>query len=102
MRLWYENPAEDWNSALPLGNGKLGAMVFGRPLKERIQLNEDSVWSGDFRDRVNPDASGQRFPGLFQLGGHLSRNRADGYPCDVIKKIKLRNLFVTYELGHQK
>ena len=48
-------PAEDWNSALPLGNGKLGAMVFGGPVAERIQLNEDSVWSGGFRDRVNPD-----------------------------------------------
>ena len=55
MRLWYQSPAEDWNSALPLGNGKLGAMVFGGPVAERIQLNEDSVWSGGFRDRVNPD-----------------------------------------------
>ena len=59
MRLWYRQPAEDWNSALPLGNGKLGAMVFGRPLRERIQLNEDSVWSGGFRDRVNPEARKQ-------------------------------------------
>ena len=59
MRLWYRQPAEDWNSALPLGNGKLGAMVFGRPLRERIQLNEDSVWSGSFRDRVNPEARKQ-------------------------------------------
>lgn len=66
MRLWYKHPAEDWNSALPLGNGKLGAMVFGRPLKERIQLNEDSVWSGDFRDRVNPDAQ-ERIPEIRRL-----------------------------------
>lgn len=66
MRLWYENPAEDWNSALPLGNGKLGAMVFGRPLKERIQLNEDSVWSGNFRDRVNPDAR-EKLPEIRRL-----------------------------------
>ena len=55
MRLWYQSPAEDSNSALPLGNGKLGAVVFGGPVAERIQLNEDSVWSGGFRDRVNPD-----------------------------------------------
>ena len=55
MRLWYQSPAEDWNSALPLGNGKLGAMVFGGPVAERIQLNEDSVWSGKPLNRINPE-----------------------------------------------
>ena len=54
--LWYKNPAKTWTEALPLGNGKLGAMVFGGIASERIQLNEDSVWSGGFRDRNNPDA----------------------------------------------
>ncbi len=44
--LWYQQPAADWNAALPLGNGRLGAMVFGRVERERIQLNEDSVWAG--------------------------------------------------------
>ncbi|MDT0675271.1 glycoside hydrolase family 95 protein [Autumnicola musiva] len=44
--LWYENPAQDWNHALPVGNGRLGAMVFGDPINERIQLNEDSMWPG--------------------------------------------------------
>lgn len=44
--LWYKTPADDWNKALPLGNGRIGAMVFSQPLEERIQLNEDSVWSG--------------------------------------------------------
>ncbi|MBN1116314.1 MAG: glycoside hydrolase family 95 protein [Bacteroidales bacterium] len=44
--LWYENPAKDWNEALPIGNGKLGGMVFGRVDYERIQLNEESVWTG--------------------------------------------------------
>lgn len=44
--LWYEKPAEIWEDALPLGNGRLGAMVFGIPGKERIQLNEDSLWPG--------------------------------------------------------
>lgn len=44
--LWYENPAELWEDALPMGNGRLGAMVFGIPGKERIQLNEDSLWPG--------------------------------------------------------
>lgn len=55
-RLLYTQPANDWNEALPIGNGRLGGMVFGRIHKERIQLNEDSVWYGGPRDRNNPDA----------------------------------------------
>lgn len=43
---WYTSPAEDWDNALPVGNGRLGAMVFGDPINERIQLNEDSMWPG--------------------------------------------------------
>ena len=54
--LWYEQPASDWNEALPLGNGRLGMMVFGLPGFEKLQINEDSVWSGFFRDRNNPES----------------------------------------------
>ena len=56
MKLWYDAPAKDWNIALPLGNGRMGAMVFGGTVLERISLNEDTCWYGGFRDRVNPDA----------------------------------------------
>ena len=45
-RLWYRQPAASWSQALPVGNGRLGAMVFGGPASERLQLNESSVWSG--------------------------------------------------------
>ncbi|MBQ2278698.1 MAG: glycoside hydrolase family 95 protein, partial [Clostridia bacterium] len=45
-KLWYTSPAEDWNEALPLGNGILGMMVFGGTREERIQLNEETFWSG--------------------------------------------------------
>ena len=45
-RLWYSAPAKDWNEALPLGNGILGMMVFGGVKEERIQLNEETFWSG--------------------------------------------------------
>lgn len=55
MVLWYPQPAEKWTEALPLGNGRLGAMVFGRVENERIQLNEDTVWAGEKRDRNNPE-----------------------------------------------
>lgn len=54
--LWYKSPAEKWEEALPVGNGRLGGMVFGRPTDELIQLNEDSIWSGGFRKRNNPKA----------------------------------------------
>lgn len=55
-RLWFQKEADNWNEALPIGNGFLGAMVFGGTSTERIQVNEDSVWSGGFMDRVNEDA----------------------------------------------
>ncbi|AXP80041.1 hypothetical protein CJ739_948 [Mariniflexile rhizosphaerae] len=46
LKLWYDEPAEIWNEALPLGNGRLGAMVFGDPAVERLQLNEETIWAG--------------------------------------------------------
>ncbi len=55
-RLWYEKPAERWVEALPLGNGRLGAMVFGGVMHERYQLNEDTLWAGGPRDWNNPGA----------------------------------------------
>ena len=45
-KLWYSQPASEWLEALPVGNGRLGAMVFGGMLQERIQLNDDTVWAG--------------------------------------------------------
>ncbi|WP_407430125.1 glycosyl hydrolase family 95 catalytic domain-containing protein [Arcticibacter sp.] len=47
LKLWYREPASNWNEALPVGNGRLAAMTFGRPSEEVIQLNEESVWSGE-------------------------------------------------------
>ncbi|MEM9379582.1 MAG: glycoside hydrolase family 95 protein [Planctomycetota bacterium] len=49
--LWYDAPAAAWTEALPVGNGRLGAMVFGRVEEERLQLNEDTVWAGSPRER---------------------------------------------------
>lgn len=54
--LWYRQPASVWTEALPVGNGRLGAMVFGGLSDERLQLNEDTLWSGNPRDWNNPDA----------------------------------------------
>ncbi len=55
--LWYRQPAASWNEALPIGNGRLGAMIFGGVRSERIQLNEDTVWAGEKRDRNNPEGA---------------------------------------------
>lgn len=57
-RLWYDRPAEEWTEALPLGNGKIGGMIYGGIHEERIGLNEETVWSG----KPHFDAS----PGVLQ------------------------------------
>ena len=57
MRLWYRRPAANWNEALPVGNGRLAAMVFGGVESERVQLNEETIWAGERRDRVNPEGA---------------------------------------------
>lgn len=54
--LWYKEPAKVWEEALPLGNGRIGAMIFGGVEQERIQVNEESIWYGGPVDRNNPDA----------------------------------------------
>ena len=72
LSLWYRQPAADrplpasrpagrgadgeWVRALPVGNGRLGAMVFGGVVHERLQINEDTLWAGRPYDPVNPDA----------------------------------------------
>ena len=55
-KLWYDKPAQVWTEALPLGNGRLGAMVFGNPAMEQIQLNEATIWAGQPNNNANPDA----------------------------------------------
>lgn len=47
MKLWYNNPATEWEEALPIGNGRLGAMIFGTVATEHLQLNEETVWAGE-------------------------------------------------------
>lgn len=57
LNLWYSRPAEQWTEALPLGNGHLGAMVFGGAEYERIQFNEDTLWTGRPTDYAHPGAA---------------------------------------------
>jgi alpha-L-fucosidase 2 len=55
-KLWYEKPAGPWTEALPVGNGRLGGMIFGKVKQERIQLNEETIWYGGPSHGNNPDA----------------------------------------------
>ena len=58
--LWYNKPAKDWNEALPVGNGRLGAMIFGRAGEELIQLNEQTLWTGG-PVNLNPNPNAPQF-----------------------------------------
>ena len=64
--LWYNQPAQKWTEALPVGNGRVGAMVFGGVSQERLQLNEDTLWAGGPYDPVNPEAK-EALPQVRQL-----------------------------------
>jgi alpha-L-fucosidase 2 len=66
LKLWYTKPANFWVEALPLGNGRLGSMVFGNPYRERIQLNENTVWAGSPYRNDNPEML-QALPEIRQL-----------------------------------
>src|SRR5436309_5449289 len=56
LTIWYKQPAQKWVEALPVGNGRLGAMVFGGVTNERLQLNEDTLWAGGPYDPNSPEA----------------------------------------------
>src|ERR1700752_4650454 len=56
LLLWYDKPASEWTEALPVGNGRLGAMIFGGPANEQLQLNEDTLYAGSPYDPNNPEA----------------------------------------------
>ncbi len=66
LTLRYDEPAEEWVEALPVGNGRLGAMVFGNPSREELQLNEETVWAGEPGNNINPE-TGEAIPEIRRL-----------------------------------
>ncbi len=54
--LWYDRPASTWTEALPIGNSRIGAMIYGTPATERMQLNEETIWAGRPNNNANPEA----------------------------------------------
>lgn len=84
-RLWYEQPAgDDWMKALPIGNGRLGGMVFGGIGRERIMLNESSVWSGWYRD--DNDRIGS-YTALEEVRSILKDGKTDGIHGLIMDKV---------------
>lgn len=81
--LWYKQPAEDFNHALPIGNGRMGAMVFGGIHDEVLKLNEDSVYSGGKRNRINPESK----DGLEQIRQLLKEEKIEEAEALVFEKM---------------
>jgi alpha-L-fucosidase 2 len=85
MKLWYDKPATVWTEALPLGNGHIGAMVFGRVEEELIQLNESTLWSGGpVKTNVNPGA----FSYLAQVREALFKDEDYGKAASLAKRMQ--------------
>jgi len=106
LRLWYQQPAAEWTEALPVGNGRLGAMVFGNPSNERIQLNEESLWAGSRINSNNPEAL-ESLPRVQQLilDGQLEEatqligETMLGTPLRIRSNQTLGDLFIDYPEG---
>jgi len=79
--LWYKQPAVEWEDALPLGNGKLGIMVFGGTSNERIQLNDDSMWPNDL-GWDNPEANKEDLQKIRKLLFEGKNVEADAFFVD--------------------
>ncbi|MBB6734753.1 glycosyl hydrolase family 95 catalytic domain-containing protein [Cohnella zeiphila] len=103
--LLFDGPASKWEEAIPIGNGRLGAMVYGQPRQERLQLNEDSVWFGGPRDRNNPDARVNLpeirrliFEGKLKEAERLARLALSGLPESQRHYLPLGHLLLDFEL----
>ncbi len=101
--LWYAHPAEKWESALPVGNGRLGAMVFGKTDEERIQFNEDTLWSGGpysttVRDghKALPEIQKLVFEGKWRQAHKLFGRNLMGYPVEQMKYQSMGDLILTF------
>jgi len=99
LLIWYSHPAAKWEEAFPVGNGRLGAMVFGRPDEERIQLNEETYWSGGpYTTTVKggaaalPEIRSLIFEGRLVAAHRLFGRFLMGYPVEQQKYQSLGNL----------
>jgi len=101
--LWYRQPAKDWMEALPVGNGRLAAMVFGKTDQERIQLNEETFWSGGPYDpsrpggpEALPEIRRLIFAGEYLKAHNLFGRTMMGMPVEQMKYEPLADLLLTF------
>ena len=91
--IWYDKPAEKWDEALPLGNGRLGAMVFGNPNNERIQLNDDSLWP--YHDNWN-EAEGTE-KDLLDIRKHLLNKDPKSADSLIVEKFSNKSIILSHQ-----
>ncbi|HEY5504932.1 MAG TPA: glycoside hydrolase family 95 protein, partial [Sedimentisphaerales bacterium] len=103
LSLWYRQPATKWEEALPVGNGRIGAMVFGHVSNERIQLNEDTLWGGGPYDPVNPQAKAALpqvrrliFDGKYSEAGKLINSKVIATPKSEMPYETAGDLMLTF------
>ena len=84
MKLWYDQPAGIWEEALPIGNGRIGAMVFGVPAKEHLQLNHDEFWSGSPYTNYNRHAGPKALDTIRRMITAGNYSEADKYAANFI------------------
>ena len=103
MTLWYSKPAQKWTDALPVGNGRLGGMVYGGFRQEHIQLNEESVWAGSPVNNNNPGAKTHLkeiqtaiFKGDYKTARKLSNQYLVGTPPNIRSYQPLGDLFINF------
>ncbi|PZU08261.1 glycoside hydrolase family 95 protein [Sphingomonas sp.] len=101
--LFYRQPASNWNEALPIGNGRLGAMIFGGVAQERLQLNEDTLWAGSPYTPDNPAALGELSrvralidKGDFAAADHLIEERMMARPVRQMPYGSLADQYLTF------
>jgi len=87
--LWYPQPAKQWVEALPVGNGRLGAMVFGGTAQERIQFNEDTIWTGQPHD-YSHDGAAQSLPEIRKLLFEGRQKEAEKLASERFMSVPLR------------
>ncbi|MBP6003233.1 MAG: glycoside hydrolase family 95 protein [Pyrinomonadaceae bacterium] len=104
--IWFSSPAAKWDEALPVGNGRLGAMIFGGIAEERLQLNEDTYWSGGPYStvvkggyKVLPEIQRLVFAERYLEAHNLFGRNLMGYPVEQQKYQSLANLHLFFDHG---
>ncbi|MEO6015443.1 MAG: glycoside hydrolase family 95 protein [Devosia sp.] len=106
LELWYSNPATIWNEALPIGNGRLGAMVFGDLMRERLQINESTFFTGGPYSPVNSEARGHLdkvrsliFEGRYREAEDLANQHMMGKPYLQTSYQPIGDVWITFHHG---